>query len=47
LPVKASGKLSDPTVVPLHPSAVGKSLFNMLANILKTPVRLWEKIDEK
>ena len=47
LPVKASGKLSDPTVVPLHPSAVGKSLFNMLVNILKTPVRLWEKIDEK
>ncbi|MDA3916941.1 MAG: AsmA-like C-terminal domain-containing protein [Deltaproteobacteria bacterium] len=47
LPVKASGKLSDPTVVPLHPSAVGKSLFNMLTNVLKTPVRLWEKIDEK
>jgi len=47
LPVKASGKLSDPTVVPLHPSAVGKSLFNMLTNILRTPVRLWEKIDEE
>ena len=47
LPVKASGKLSDPTVVPLHPSAVGKSLFNMLTNILKTPVRLLEKIDGK
>ena len=47
LPVKASGKLSDPTVVPLHPSAVGESLLNMLTNLLKTPVRLWEKIDEK
>ncbi len=49
VPVKASGKISDPLVVPLHPSAVGEGLINMMANILKTPVRLLDKLsdDEK
>jgi hypothetical protein len=49
VPVKASGKISDPSVVPLHPSAVGEGLINMMANILKTPVRLLDKLsdDEK
>ncbi|MEN8210897.1 MAG: AsmA-like C-terminal domain-containing protein [Thermodesulfobacteriota bacterium] len=45
IPAKASGKLSDPVVVPIHPSAVGKGLLNMMTNILKTPVKLWDKID--
>lgn len=49
VPVKASGKISDPSVVPLHPSAVGEGLLNMMTNILKTPVRLLDKLsdDEK
>lgn len=49
VPVKASGKISDPLVVPLHPSAVGEGLINMMVNILKTPVRLLDKLsdDEK
>jgi hypothetical protein len=49
VPVKASGKISDPLVVPLHPSAVGEGLINMMTNILKTPVRLLDKLsdDEK
>jgi len=44
VPVKATGKLSDPVVVPLHPSAVGEGLINMMSDILKTPVKLWDKI---
>jgi predicted membrane protein len=44
VPVKAAGKLSDPIVTPLHPSAVGTGLVNMMSTILKTPVKLWDKI---
>ena len=43
VPIKVSGKLSDPVVVPLHPSAVGDGLISMMSNILKTPVKLWDK----
>ncbi len=44
VPVKATGKLSDPVVVPLHPSAVGEGLINMMSDILQTPVKLWDKM---
>jgi hypothetical protein len=44
IPAKINGKFSDPTVTPLHPSAVGTSLIDMISNILKTPVKLWNKI---
>jgi len=44
IPVKASGKLSDPNVIPLHPSAVGKGLVDVMSGILKTPVKLWDKL---
>ena len=44
VPVEINGKLSDPTVIPLHPSAVGTGLINMMSTILKTPVKLWDKI---
>jgi len=44
VPAKATGKLSDPVVVPLHPSAVGDGLITMMSDILKTPVKLWDKI---
>lgn len=49
VPVKASGKIFDPVVVPLHPSAVGEGLINMMTNILKTPIKILDKIttDEK
>lgn len=42
-PAKATGPISDPVVTPLHPSAVGEGLVNMLGDILKTPVRLFEE----
>ena len=45
IPIKATGKLSDPTVIPLHPSAVGKGLVNIMSDILNTPVKLWDEID--
>lgn len=41
-PAKATGAIDDPVVTPLHPSAVGESLKNMVISILKTPVRLFE-----
>ncbi|HCY86602.1 MAG TPA: hypothetical protein DHV36_15820, partial [Desulfobacteraceae bacterium] len=44
-PAKATGKLSDPTVIPLHPSAVGKGLLNLLGDIIKAPVRLFQEDD--
>jgi len=46
VPVKATGKISDPAVVPLHPSAVGEGLINAMKNILKTPVKLLDKISD-
>ena len=45
LPARASGSISDPKVVPLAPSAVGKGLINMLTDLVKTPARLFQ--DEK
>lgn len=45
-PVRAYGKLSDPTVVPLHPSAVGKGLLNLLGDLVKTPGRLIEGLKD-
>ncbi|MCG8615490.1 MAG: AsmA-like C-terminal domain-containing protein [Desulfobacterales bacterium] len=44
-PAKATGKLSDPTVIPLHPSAVGKGLLNLFGDIIKAPVRLFQEKD--
>ncbi|MCD4744153.1 MAG: AsmA-like C-terminal region-containing protein [Desulfobacteraceae bacterium] len=44
IPVKISGKINDPSVVPLHPVSVGKGLMNLMTNIIKTPFKLWEKL---
>jgi uncharacterized protein YhdP len=44
VPMKASGNLFDPVVIPLHPSAVGTGLINMMSTILNTPVKLWDKL---
>ena len=44
VPVKANGKISDPVVIPLHPSSVGKGLINMMSDLLKTPVKLIDKM---
>jgi hypothetical protein len=41
-PAKATGAIDDPVITPLHPSAVGEGLINMLTSIIKVPVRLFE-----
>jgi uncharacterized protein YhdP len=46
LPARAYGKISDPTVIPLHPSAVGKGLLNLLGDLITTPGRLIDEIKE-
>jgi hypothetical protein len=42
-PAKAAGSITDPVITALHPSDVGKGLMNMFEDIIKTPVRLFEK----
>ena len=44
IPVKAQGSIKNPTVMPLHPSAVGTGLTDMMKNIVNTPVKLMEKL---
>ncbi len=39
-PAKALGKISDPSVIPLHPSAVGTGLLTLFGDLLNAPVRL-------
>ena len=45
-PAQAYGKISNPTVVPLHPSAVGKGLLNLLEDLIKAPARLMEGVNQ-
>ncbi len=42
-PAKAKGPVDDPVVTPLHPSAVGKGLVNIMTDIIKTPIRLFQE----
>ncbi|MBA3009706.1 MAG: AsmA-like C-terminal region-containing protein [Proteobacteria bacterium] len=44
IPARATGSISDPVITALSPSAVGQGLVNTLEDILKTPVRLLEKL---
>ena len=43
-PAKASGAINDPTITPLHPSAVGEGIMNLFFDIMKSPARLLESI---
>ncbi len=40
VPMKATGELRDPKIVPLSPEAVGTSLFEMLKRTILLPVRI-------
>jgi cytoskeletal protein CcmA (bactofilin family) len=42
VPVKVSGDFANPSVTPLSPSAVGKSLLNVMTRTLKLPLKLIE-----
>jgi uncharacterized protein YhdP len=41
IPIKVKGPLSDPTVVPLSPSAVGEGLLEMMKRTFQLPVKLF------
>ncbi len=43
-PAKATGAITDPVITPLHPSAVGEGLMNLLTDIIKSPGRLLEQV---
>lgn len=47
VPLKATGKLFDPVVTLLHPSAVSDGLINIMSNILNTPVKLLDKLSKE
>jgi len=42
VPVKVSGNFANPSVTPLSPSAVGKSLLNVMTRTLKLPMKVIE-----
>jgi len=44
IPVRVTGNLKDPSVIPLEPSAVGAGLLGILKRTLKLPVRLIEPL---
>ncbi len=46
MPLKVHGKITDPLVIPLHPSAVGQGLVNIMTGILKAPVKLLDKLTD-
>jgi hypothetical protein len=43
-PVRVSGDLNDPDVVPLSPSALGSGFIDFLKRTIKTPLRLTEPL---
>jgi hypothetical protein len=45
-PLHLHGKLSDLTVVPLPPSAVGKGLLNIMERTLKAPFKVVENVGD-
>lgn len=45
VPLRIQGKLSDLSVVPLPPSAVGKGLLNIMERTLKAPFKLVENVE--
>ncbi len=47
IPVKISGNINDPKVTPMHPFAIGTGMINLMTNIIKTPIKLWNKYNKK
>ncbi|MBT3388506.1 MAG: hypothetical protein HN417_11280, partial [Desulfobacula sp.] len=43
IPIKATGPISDPVVVPLHPSAVGETIGNIMKKIVGTPFQMLDR----
>jgi hypothetical protein len=49
IPFRAKGKLENPTVIPLSPTAVGSGVLGVLERTLKLPIKIIQPIlpDEK
>ena len=47
IPIKATGPISDPAVVPLHPSAVGETINDMMKKIIGKPFQMLDRLFEK
>ena len=44
IPVKVTGDLTDPSVIPLSPSAVGSGLLNTMKNVFQLPFTLTQPL---
>ncbi|MFP5211746.1 MAG: AsmA-like C-terminal domain-containing protein, partial [Acidobacteriota bacterium] len=44
IPVKVTGPLSDPTVVPLSPSAVGTEVFKYMLKTFQLPFKMFQPL---
>jgi len=44
IPVRVSGRLADPTITPLSPSAVGEGLLGIMERALTLPVKIIEPV---
>jgi hypothetical protein len=40
VPVRVSGDLSDPSIVPMSPTAVGSKIFGMMKQVLQAPFKV-------
>jgi hypothetical protein len=44
IPFKAKGELTDPDVIPLHPTAVGSEVLGILQRTLKLPITIMQPV---
>ncbi|MDP3284936.1 MAG: hypothetical protein Q8M56_10965, partial [Desulfobacterales bacterium] len=42
IPFRVTGKLEDPDVIPLSPTAVGSGLLNMLQRTIELPIKIMQ-----
>jgi hypothetical protein len=45
IPFRVTGKLEDPDVTPLSPTAVGSGILNMLQRTIMLPIRIMQPVD--
>ncbi|MBU1712956.1 MAG: AsmA-like C-terminal region-containing protein, partial [Proteobacteria bacterium] len=45
IPFRVTGKLNDPEVIPLSPTAVGSGLLNMLQRTIMLPIRIMQPVN--
>jgi hypothetical protein len=45
IPFRVTGKISDPDVIPLSPTAIGAGLLNMLQRTIMLPIRIMQPVN--